>query len=325
MMRAALCERYGGAETVRVAEIPRPVAGSGQVLVRILVSTLDSGDRRVRQLDLPPGFGLIARLAFGITRPRQPILGTALAGIVEAVGEGVTGFQPGDAVVASTGAAQGCHAGFRVIGAGKGIVAKPESLPFETAAAAIFGGMAAHYYMVERARVTAQDRVLIVGAGGAVGLAAVQLAKAAGAHVTACCSAGKAALMRQQGADAVIDYRQQDPLLAGGTYDVVFDTVGTRPVRDWFAVVPKGGRICPVAASLFDLLAAPLFNMTSGRRVLGGVAPDTAEALARVMALAGQGILRPVIGARYALSEIAQAHAAIDAGHKTGSIVITLQ
>jgi NADPH:quinone reductase-like Zn-dependent oxidoreductase len=324
MMRAALCEGFGGAETVRLADIPRPEPGPGEVLVRIHASTLDSGDGRVRRLDMPPGFGPIARLVFGFSRPRQPILGTTLAGTIAATGPGVTTFAPGDAVVASPGAAMGCHADYRVIKLGKAIVPKPQGLSFAVAAASVFGGMAARHLMVECAKVNAADRVLVNGAAGVLGLAALQLAKAAGAHVTAVCSAGKAELVRAHGADAVIDYRQQDPRQGGAAYDLVFDAAGSTPVRHWFSVVPKGGRICAATASLGDLLAMPWFNMVSGRRILGGVVPETAAALAQVLALAATGTIRPHIGAQIPLDRIREAHALLDSGQKRGSIVITM-
>lgn len=324
MMRAALCERFGDASSVRVADIPRPVPGAGEVLVRILASTLDSGDRRIRALDMPPGFGPMARLAFGFRRPRQPILGTALAGIVEAVGPGVSRFRPGDEVVASTGAAQGCHAGYRVIGESKALVAKPAGLGFEEAAAVIFGGMTARYFLEAKAPVSKGERVLVIGAGGSVGVAAMQVARAAGATVTACCSAGKANWVLSQGADAVIDYCAADwPHAHEGAFDLVVDTAGAMPASQSVRLARPGGRLVALAASLWDFLAMPWLNARSGRSVIGGMVPDNAEGLARVMALAEAGVLRPAIGARFPLERIGEAHALIDAGHKTGSILIT--
>lgn len=324
-MRAALCERYGGAETVRVAEVPRPVPGAGEVLVRIMASTLDSGDRRVRSLDMPAGFGLLARPALGFTRPRQPILGTCLAGQIEAVGAGVSRFRPGDAVIGSTGARMGCHAEFRVMREGDALVPKPASLGFDEAVALVFGGMAARHFLIDKAAVQAGDRVLVVGAGGSVGSMAVQIARAAGAHVTALCSAGKAEWVRALGAHDVLD-SGRDVTPAGGAtgFDLIIDTVGHNPVRAWLPLLPRGGRLCAVAASLPDMLAAPVLSAASGRRVLAGMVPDTAAKLAGVMALAEQGAIRPAIGASFPLEAARDAHALIDQGHKTGSLVITM-
>ncbi|MCZ8374829.1 MAG: NAD(P)-dependent alcohol dehydrogenase [Beijerinckiaceae bacterium] len=325
MMRAALCERFGDASAVRVAEVPRPVPGNGEVLVRIHASTLDSADRRIRALDMPPGFGPMARLAFGFRRPRQPILGTALAGVVEAVGPGTSRFRPGDAVVASTGAAQGCHAGYRVIAERKAIAAKPAALGFEEAAAVIFGGMTARYFLEEKAPVTPGETVLVIGAGGAVGVAAMHLARAAGATVTACCSAGKANWVQSHGAGGVIDYRSPDWFSAHeGVFDLVVDTVGAMPARQAARLARPGGTLVVASASLWDLLALPMLKALTGRVVVGGMVPDEAEGLARVMAHAEAGRLRPAIGARVPLERIGEAHALIDGGHKTGSIVITM-
>ncbi len=325
MMRAALCERFGDASVVRVAEVPKPVPGDGEVLVRILASTLDSADRRVRALDMPPGFGPMARLAFGFGRPRQPILGTALAGIVEAVGPGTSLFRPGDKVVASTGAAQGCHAEFRVIGERKAIAAKPAALGFEEAAAVIFGGMTARHFLEDKAPVTPGETVLVIGAGGAVGVAAMQLAREAGAKVSACCSAGKANWVQSQGAESVIDYRAPGwPDAYHGAFDLVIDTVGAMPAAQSVRLARPGGRLVALTASLWDFMAMPWLNARSGRSVIGGMVPDNAEGLARVMARAETGRLRPAIGARFPLERIGEAHALIDGGHKTGSIVISM-
>lgn len=325
LMRAALCARYGDAAAVAMREVPRPVPGAGEVLVRIQASTLDSADRRIRALDMPPGFGPMARLAFGFRRPRQPIFGTTLAGTVEAIGPGVTRFQPGEAVVASTGAVQGCHAEYRVISERKAIVAKPEALGFEAAAAVIFGGMTARFFLEEKVKLTAGQSVLVIGAGGAVGIAAVHFAKAAGARVTACCSSGKANWVLAQGADAVIDYRAAGwPEAHHAAFDMVIDTVGAVPARQAAQLAREGGTLVVVSASLRDLLALPTLKARTGRVVVGGMVPDHAEGLARVMAHAEARRLRPAIGARFPLERIAEAHALIDAGHKAGSIVITM-
>ncbi len=325
MMRAALCERYGDAASMRMADVPRPAPGPGEVLVRIFASTLDSADRRVRALDMPSGFGPMARLAFGFRQPRQPILGTTLAGIVEAVGPGVTRFREGDAVVASTGASMGCHAEYRTIAESKAIAPKPPALSFEDAASVIFGGMTARYFLEEKARIEPGQRVLVIGAGGSVGIAAMHLAKAAGAVITACCSGEKANWVMAHGADAVIDYRNTaltDTHKA--SFDMVIDTVGALSVAAALPLVPPSGRVLALTASLWDLLSLPWQNAVSGRKVIGGVVPDTAEGLTRLMALAEAGTIRPGIGATFPLDRIGEAHALIDARHKTGSIVITM-
>lgn len=325
MMRAALCERYGDASSLRVANVPRPHPGPGEVLVRICASTLDSADRRVRALDMPQGFGPMARLAFGFRRPRQPILGTTLAGIVEAVGAGVTRYREGDAVVASTGASMGCHAEYRIIAESKAIAPKPPGLSFADAAAVIFGGMTARYFLEDKARIEPGQRVLVIGAGGSVGLAILHMAKAAGAVVTACCSGEKADWVTAHGADSVIDYRKTVLTdIHKPAFDMVVDTVGALPVAAMLPLVPPGGRVVALTASLWDLLSMPWQNAVSGRKVIGGVVPDHAEGLARLMALAEAGTIRPGIGATFPLERIGEAHALIDAGHKTGSLVIMM-
>src|SRR5687767_10322841 len=182
-MKAYTYRRYGGPEVVELVDVPKPVPKDKEVLIQIHATTVTSGDWRVRTLNMPKGFGPIARLAIGITRPRQPIMGTELAGIVEAIGKDVTKFRPGDEVFGFPGEAMRCHAQYRVMAEDGALAVRPANLSFEEAPSLCFGGSTALHFL-RKAAVKAGDEVLVIGAWGGVGTAMVQLAGHAGAEVT---------------------------------------------------------------------------------------------------------------------------------------------
>jgi NADPH:quinone reductase-like Zn-dependent oxidoreductase len=264
------------------------------------------------------------RLAFGLTRPRQPILGTELSGVIERVGARVTRLRPGDAVIAMTGAGMGCHAELKTLPETSAIVLKPASLSFEEAACIAFGGTTALYFLRDRARVTRGERVLINGASGCVGTAAVQIARHLGAIVTGVCSAANADLVRGLGAEETIDYRAADFAARERSWDVIVDTVGNAPFAHCRPALADRGRLLLLAAGLGELIRAPFQSMVGRHRVLGGVAPERAADLAYLTELCETGAFQPVVDSRYPLARIAEAHARVDTGHKVGSVVVTM-
>jgi NADPH:quinone reductase-like Zn-dependent oxidoreductase len=254
-MKAAVCERYGPPEVVRIREVPNPVPADGEVLIRAAATTVNSGDARVRALRVPRGLGLPMRLRLGVTGPRQPILGFEMAGRVEAVGSAVTGFQAGDRVVASHGFAFGLHAEYATV-AQEGTIARiPDNLSDQDAVALCFGGTTALYFF-GLGKLAARETVLINGASGAVGTMAVQLAKHLGAEVTAVCSGANAELVGGLGADHVIDYTTDDFTRNGRRYDVVMDTHGSAPYARVRGSLKPGGRFLMVIGDLRQMLAA---------------------------------------------------------------------
>lgn len=321
-MRAAVYRRYGGPDVVQVEEVPKPVPKAGEVLVRVRATTVSMGDYRLRSRDLPRGMKILSSLALGVFGPRNKVLGMDIAGTVEAVGEGVTRFSPGDAVIALTGAQFGGHAEFKVMREDAAITRAPSNMDFEDAVALIFGGHTAHAFL-SRAGIKAGDDVLINGASGAVGTSAIQIAVALGATVTAVCSAGNADLVRELGATHVIDYAREDFATAGRQYDAVMDCVGNAPFERSAHVVKPGGTLMLVVADLPAMLAARRNGKRAGIRVDAGQVPSTAQVLGELVKLAETGKLRPVIDRRYRLDDIAEAHRYLDTGRKRGAIVVT--
>ena len=280
-MKVWTCRRYGGPDKLRLEEQMRPMPQANQVLVRVCRTTVSSGDVRLRAQKLPRGFGLMGRLIFGIQGLRQPILGTEFSGIVEAVGDLIIAYQPGDAVIGFADTAMRCHAEYRLMSAGQILVPKPPNVDFTEAAAICFGGTTALHFL-RKAGLAAGERILILGASGAVGSAMVQLAKHFGAIVTGVASTRNLELMKSLGADDCIDYTQQDFTALTGGYDVIADTVGASSFCRCLPLMNEHGRYLAVAADLRGMLARPVGT----RRSIGGPASVTPEAVKNLVTLA---------------------------------------
>lgn len=323
MMRAAVVTRYGAPEVVALREVPRPTPGPNELLIRVRATTVSSGDARVRARRVPAGMGFLMRLALGWNVPRQPVLGTECAGVVEAVGTAVTRFRVGDAVVAFPGASMGAHAEYVCVREDGPVAPKPAALSWGEAAALLFGGNTARHYL-RAANVKRGERVLVLGASGAVGVAMVQLARREGAEVTAVCSAANAALVTELGAVRVIDYQGEDFTRGDARWDVVIDCVGATDYARCRRVLAPGGRLLRVVCGLAGQLAAPFQGRLSGHRVIAGVSAERADDVRSLAELAGEGTYRAVIDATVPLSRIAEAHARVDSGRKRGSVVVTV-
>ena len=322
-MKACVYHRYGGPEVVEIRDLPTPVPQPGELLIRIHASTVSAGDWRMRSLAMPRGFAPFARLAIGITGPRQPILGGDFAGIVAAIGAGVTRFAPGDAVFGFPGIKLGCHAQYRVLAETGSVLPKPATLDFDAAASLPCGAMTALHYLRKAANRPA-DRVLVVGASGAVGSALVQLALHSGAEVTAVASTPNLGLVTSLGAHHAIDYTTTDVTAGPAEYDIIADTVGATPFSRYRRILRPGGRLLAIAAGLPDMLAA-LWAPLYGRRVIVGPASEALDDLRQIASLAEQGALRPVIDRHYDMSAIAAAHAYVATGRKRGSVVVRIE
>ncbi|MBM3163312.1 MAG: NAD(P)-dependent alcohol dehydrogenase [Chlorobi bacterium] len=323
-MKAVVYERYGPPEVLQLKEVEKPTPKNNEVLIKTHATTVTSGDWRVRSLNVPVGFRLIMRLVFGVSRPKQPILGTELAGVIESVGKGVRKFKVGDQVFAFSDAAMGCHAEYKCMPGDGAVALKPVNLTCDEAAALSFGGTTALDFL-RRGKLQSGERVLINGASGGVGTAAVQLAKHFGADVTGVCSTANMKLVRSLGASHVIDYTQEDFTQNGETYDVIVDTVGTAPFSRSKASLKEGGRLLLVLAGLPQMLQAPWVSITSSKKVIVGPVTVCAEDLRFLAGLAQAGEFKPVIDRRYPFEQIAEAHRYVDTGRKKGNVVITLE
>jgi NADPH:quinone reductase-like Zn-dependent oxidoreductase len=316
-MKAAVYYRYGPPEVVQITDVPLPVPATGEMLVESHAVTVNSGDARLRGLRVPRGMSLPVRLAIGVTKPRQPILGFEAAGRVEKVASGVTDFLPGDRVVASRGFRFGCHAEYITVAEDGPVARIPENLSYEEAVALCFGGTTALHFF-ERGKLAAGESIVINGASGAVGTMAVQLAKHLGAEVTAVCGSAHVDLVCELGADHVVDYTTQDFTRNGLRYDVIMDNHGNAPYGRVKDSLQPGGRFLMVVGDLFQTIAG-----TWHRAAIGGTAKVTCGSYRNLMSLGERGTLKPVIDTVLPFEQIVDAHRRVDGDHKVGSVVLT--
>lgn len=313
-MLAAVAERYGPPEVLRLAEVARPTLRDDEVLVRVRAAAVTAGDARIRAARFPKGLAVPARLALGVTRPRRKVLGGSFSGDVEAIGAGVRGMAVGDRVCAMTGRAMGAHAQYVVVKEGR-LARVPPAVGHDDVAGVLFGGTAALWFLRDRAAVGPGASVLVNGASGAVGTNAVQLAHHWGAEVVAVTSPAHAALVTQLGADRVIDYTTHGLDVVNERFDVVLDAVGNLTVRTGRRMVRDGGVLVLAVAGLADMLRAR-------RGVVAGPAPERVADIDTLLGLVAAGGLRVVIDGTYDLRDIVAAHRRVDSGHKAGNVIV---
>ncbi|MFC7431260.1 MULTISPECIES: NAD(P)-dependent alcohol dehydrogenase [unclassified Agrococcus] len=290
--------------------------GRREVVVRVHAAAVTAGDARIRAARLPPGFALPGRLALGLRGPRRPVLGGTLSGVVEALGPGAEGLAVGDAVAGMNGVRMGAHAELVRVRADR-LVRLPEGVAHVAAAGALFGASTAMGLVLGRARLAAGERLLVVGASGAVGTSTVQLARIHGAHVTVLASAANLELARRLGADEAHD-RRTTPPESLGRFDVVLDAAGALDRRRGLALLADGGRLVLAVATLGE-------TITARGPVVAGPAAERPESFARALALVADGSLDPVVHSAGGLDAIVDAYREVDAGTKVGNLVVEPQ
>jgi NADPH:quinone reductase-like Zn-dependent oxidoreductase len=307
-MKAAIYTQYGPPDVLRLVDVPKPVPHDDEVLVKIHATTVTIGDCRMRSFTVPPAQWLFARLYLGVFKPRRPILGMELAGEIEAIGNNVSRFQPGEKVFASTFKADfGGYAEYKCFSEEGLLAIKPANLSFGEAAASVGGGTTA-LRCLNQAEIQPGQEVLIYGASGAVGTNAVQLARNLfGARVTGVCSTANLELVRSLGAAEVLDYTRQDFTQQGRLYDVVFDAVAKfPPARARQAVKPGGVYL----------------NVHRHAHARKGTTP--LQELLGLRDLLEAETFKPAIDRVYSLEQIIEAHRYVQKGHKKGNVVITV-
>jgi NADPH:quinone reductase-like Zn-dependent oxidoreductase len=323
-VKAVLHSQYGPSDLLQLRDVDKPAPKRREVLIAIHATTVSTGDCNIRNYTFVPKSWLpLAKLMFGIGKPwKERILGTELAGQVEATGKDVTRFKIGDRVIASTGMGLGGHAQYVCLSEQGPLAIKPDSLSWEEAAAIPFGANAALYYLRDLGKIAAGQELLIIGASGSVGSAGVQLAKHFGATVTAVCSGANAALVTSLGADTVIDYTKDDFTRNSNTYDLIFDVVGATTLDRCRNSLKPHGVLLQNILGAADILR--LVRTNKGKRMKGGVAINNQERMRLIAELASAGKLKPVIDRSYPLEQIAEAFKHVERGHKRGNVVITV-
>lgn len=324
-MRAVICTAYGPPEVLQLREVAKPAPQDNQILIKIAVTTVTAGDTRIRAFRVPPTFWLPARLALGMTKPRNDILGMELAGEVEVVGKAVTKFKPGDAVFAALSKhGFGGYAEYKCLPEDGLLALRSDKITAEEAVTIPVGGRTALYFL-RTANIQSGQTALIYGASGSVGAFAVQLAKYFGAHVTGVCSTANLDLVQSLGADRVIDYTQEHFAQNGQTYDVIFDTVGKASYSECINALNKNGAYLQAVAAPGMSLQMQWTARTTGKKTVGGGPPFKTEDMVYLQTLMEAGHIKPIIDRRYPLEQIVEAHRYVDTGRKKGNVIITIK
>jgi NADPH:quinone reductase-like Zn-dependent oxidoreductase len=319
-MKAAVHTSYGPPDVVRIAEVEKPTAKDNEVLVKVHATTVNRTDSGLRAAK-----PFINRFFTGLSRPRVTVLGNEFAGEVEAVGGGVTSFEVGDRVFGYNGSRFGAHAEYLAMPEDGSLATMPANLTYEEAAPSTEGS---HYALslIRKAKIQRGQAVLVNGATGAIGSAAVQLLKRLGADVTAVCDPENVELVRGLGADRVIDYTAEDFTQDERTYDVVLDAVGKSSFgRCKRLLKPRGiylsSDLGPLSQNPILALITPLLG---GRRVMFPIPRDNQEMVRYLKDLIASGAFKPVIDRRYPLDQIVEAYRYVETGQKIGNVVISV-
>jgi NADPH:quinone reductase-like Zn-dependent oxidoreductase len=323
-MKAIVCTKYGPPDVLQLKEVAKPIPKDNEVLIKVHATTVTKYDYWVRSSTAPTGFGLLMRIASGIRKPKNPILGTELAGEIEAVGKDVRLFKQGDQVFVDTGMSAGAYVEYICMPEDGAVAIKPANMTYEEAAAVPYGALTALFFL-RKANIQSGQKVLIYGASGGVGNYAVQLAKYFGAEVTGVCSTTKLEMVKSLGADKVIDYTKVDFTKSGETYDVIFDTVGKSSVSGCKKSLKNNGFYLLTTFGLLKLVQILWLKMTSSKKVFMGTLKEKAADLIFLRELIEAGKIIIVIDRSYPMEQIAEAHRYVEQGRTKGKVVITIE
>ncbi len=330
-MKAIVYTEYGSPDVLQMKEVAKPTPKDNEILIKIYATSVNYGDLIARnfkaispsEFNMPAILWLPARFAFGFTKPKINILGAELAGEVEAVGKDVTRFKKGDAVFGYPGQRMGAYAEYLCMPEDGCVTSKPTNMTYEEAAVVPYGAIMA-LNLLRKANIQPGQKVLINGASGSIGSAAVQIAKHLGAEVTGVCGTPRLEHVKVLGAAHVIDYTQADFTKNGETYNLIFDILGKSLFsRCQNSLTPNGILLC--ASFKMPQLLQMLWTARFGKqKVICALASGSLEDLISVKALIEAGKIKALIDQRFPLEQVAEAHRYVETGHKKGSVVITV-
>lgn len=323
-MKAIICTKYGSSDVLEFKEVEKPTPKDNEILIRIYGAAVNSTDPTFRA-----GKPVISRLFSGLFKPKNPIPGDVLAGEIEEVGKDVTLFKKGDQVYGASVNNMGTHAEYKCLPEDGQLVLKPTNMNYGEAAAIVDGALTALPFLRDKGEIHSGQKVLINGASGSVGTAAVQIAKYYGTEVTGVCSTTNLELVTSLGADKVIDYTQEDFTKNGETYDIIFDTVAKSSFSKCKTALKEGGiylTTLPTLPILFQVLWTKKFGSKKARFAAAGMRPtaEKAKDLLFLNELIEAGKLKAAIDRSYSLEQMAEAHRYVEKGHKKGNVVITI-
>jgi NADPH:quinone reductase-like Zn-dependent oxidoreductase len=325
-VKAILHTAYGPPDELQYKDVAKPTPKDDEVLIKIHATTVTTTDCNLRNMTfLPPLLRIPMRLQFGLLKPKPTILGVELAGEIEAIGKDVTRFKIGDQVFGTPEPALGAHAEYICIPENGVLAMKPANMTCEEAATVTLAGHTALYFIRDQGKIQAGQKVLIVGASGAVGAFAVQLAKYYGAEVTGVCSTVNLEMVKSLGADQVIDYTKEDFTKNGKTYDVIFDAVHKSSFLRCKSSLKENGIYLVTMPSLTYLLQMLWASVAGDKKIKNGSRLATVEDLLFFNELIEAGKLKAVIDRCYPLEQTAEAFRYVEKGHKKGNVVITVE
>lgn len=320
-MRAVVCRAYGGPEVLAVEDVPKPIPRDDEVRIKVFATTVTAACGMMRRGDTPT-----ARLVLGFRRPRARfrVMGIEFAGEIDRIGARVSRFRVGDRVFGFAGFKSGTYAQYYCIRESASLALMPPRLSYDEAASLVDGPTTALYFLRDRARIHRGDRVLVIGASGSIGTAAVQLGHHFGAEVTGVSSGANTALVASLGATRTIDYANEDFTHDREAYDIVFDTIGKSTYARCKRLLASGGRYLVTVGDLRHWARDAWSRFFGTRKFVFGMSVHKQEALPLVGSLVEAGELRPVIDRRYALEDIVEAHRYVETGRKKGNVVVQI-
>jgi 2-desacetyl-2-hydroxyethyl bacteriochlorophyllide A dehydrogenase len=330
-MKAIVYTEYGSPDVLQVKEVTKPVPGKNDLLVQVRATSVNYGDLAARNFKniSPREFNMLfliwimAKFSFGLRKPNQTILGSEFSGVIESIGKNVTKFKPGDAVFGYLGQSMGAYAEYICIPEDGVLTTKPDNMTFEEAAVVPYGAIMA-LHLLKKVNVHNGQKVLIIGASGGIGSAAVQIAKYMGAEVTGVCATPRVEFVKALGADFVIDYTREDFTQNGETYDLIFDVLGRGSISRCKKSLKSGG-IHLFASFKMKQLVNMLLTSRFSKRVICTIAPGSLDDLIAVKGLIEAGKIRAIIDKQFPMKQAAEAHRYVEQGNKKGNVGITLE
>lgn len=325
-MKAVVFHEYGGPNVLSIAHIEKPTPKEREVLISIRATSVTAEDPKMRAFNHPLLLKFPVGLMFGFSKPRNPVPGMEFSGIIEAVGSKVTEYSAGDAVFGYTGLGFGAYATYKCMPSQGLFHTKPKNLSFEESACMVNGALTALTYLRKKGKVGKGDTVLIYGASGSVGTAAVQLSKYFGAHVTGVCSTKNVTLVKSLGADEVIDYLKEDFTQRQGKYDLIFDTIGKTSWSACKHILNPKGKYLLTEFGMSEIIKALYYALFGKKKII--ITSSNfywkREDLAFFKMMAEQGHFRSVVDTIYPIEKIAEAHQYVELGHKVGNVAISV-
>jgi NADPH:quinone reductase-like Zn-dependent oxidoreductase len=329
-MKAVYFDEFGSPDVLRFKEVTKPAPVENEILVKVKATSVNYGDLAARNFknispsdfNMPLFIWLIARFSFGLNKPNVHIPGCEFSGIVENVGSGVTRFTPGDEVFGYVGETMGAYAEYVKMTEKDCVALKPSNMTFEQAAVIPYGAIMA-LNLLHKAEIHPGQKVLIIGASGGIGSAAVQIARSMGAEVTGVCGTSRVEFVKSLGADRVVDYTREDYTQSSGTYDLIFDVLGRGDIQKCRGILKPGGiHLC--ASFKMKQLWNMLLTSRSDKRLICAIAPGSQNDLLEVRQMIEEGKIKAIPTRQFSMEQAAEAHRYAESGNRLGRVGITI-